>query len=335
MLSNSIKLFFVVIILFFNNLCISQQDPSSFVNPFIGTSNGGNTYPGAIVPWGMVSVSPHNNIQAKSGYFYGEPNIYGFGHTHLSGTGCQDFGNVVIMPLSNNFELDSENYKSNYKNETAISGYYKVDLIKDGITAEMTATERVGISKYRFSNKSKNAVLLDGGSNLSPDQKEAMIKISKNGEIQGWTTSGSFCGRFNVQKVYFVLQVNHVPKQISLFNNNKKINETISTGDNIKTIIEFDDSVNSVIVKVGISYVSIENAKLNLLEEAPHWNFKDYVANAKKKWDKQLSKITIKTKNKEDKVIFYSALYLTCSFNQVYLMMLTENTKLWNYLVQE
>jgi len=306
---NLVKILFFAITLFFNNVSSSQQNPSSFVNPFIGTSNGGNTYPGAVVPWGMVSVSPHNNLQSKSGYFYGEPYIYGFEHTHLSGTGCQDFGNVVIMPLSNNFELDSENYKSNYKNEIASSGYYKADLLKDAITAEMTATERVGISKYSFSSKSKNAILLDGNSNLSPDKKESMIEISKDGEIKGWTTSGSFCGRFNVQKVYFVLQLNHIPKQISLFKNNKKIDKTTSTGDNVKTIIEFNDTVNSVLVKVGISYVSIENAKLNLLEEAPHWNFKDYVANAKKKWDEQLSKIAVKTQNKEDKVIFYSALY--------------------------
>src|SRR5579872_4816951 len=124
--------------------------PSQWVNPFVGTAHGGNTFPGALVPWGMVSVSPHNDLKAPSGYIHGNPTIYGFGHVHLSGTGCPDLGSVLIMPTVGDIRIEPEKIKSDYESEEASPGYYRVNLKTYEILAEMTATTHAGMSQYTF-----------------------------------------------------------------------------------------------------------------------------------------------------------------------------------------
>ncbi|MEO1021796.1 MAG: GH92 family glycosyl hydrolase [Bacteroidota bacterium] len=283
-------------------------DPVSYVDPFIGTAGGGNTYPGAVRPWGMVSVSPHNNLDSKSGYFYDEPHIYGFGHTHLSGTGCQDFGNVVLMPTSQNASLDREAFKSEYGDEVATAGYYSVNLTGPLVGVEMTATTRVGISRYAF-NQGKGRIILDGGSNLSSVAKFALIKKVSNTELEGWSDSGAFCGRFNEQRVYFVLRVSTSPVNTHLWENLETTSAVEVQGDGVGAVMDFDTSVEEVIVKVGISYVSIENARLNLEAEASHWDFDAYWDDAATAWNQELSRIQVSGSSEQDKTKFYTALY--------------------------
>src|ERR1700679_2859747 len=143
------------------SLSAVAADFTHYVNPFVGTGKTGNTFPGALVPWGMVSVSPHNDLKAPSGYKYGTPYIYGFGQTHLSGADCPELGNVMLMATIGSVEPLLEKRKSEYDSESASPGFYQVNLKTFGITAEMTATTRVGVARFVFPVRKGDAHILD------------------------------------------------------------------------------------------------------------------------------------------------------------------------------
>ncbi len=202
--------FFLLFCLFTSSL---RADVTQWVDPFIGTGKTGNTFPGALVPWGMVSVSPHNNLQAPSGYKQGEPYIYGFGQVHLSGTDCPDLGSLLVMPTVGPIRLELENRRSQYDSETATPGYYRVNLKTSGILAEMTATTRVGVSQFSFPARKGDAnILIDVSRRLTNEPAtvkssfESHVKIISNNEVEGSAQSGDFCTAYsnNKQTVYFV-----------------------------------------------------------------------------------------------------------------------------------
>lgn len=282
-------------------------DPVAYVDPIIGTAGGGNTYPGAVVPWGMVSVSPHTNPDSKSGYFYGDSTIYGFGHTHLSGTGCQDLGNVTVLPAPQ--QVDVKTSASTYREEVAEAGFYKVILDGWDIQAEMTATERTGISRYRFSDSGQNTVILKAYSNLSPSTSESFVEITDN-LIRGWSDSGSFCGRFNEQRVYFAMEFSNRADSIDLYSGNELVNENSAGGPDVYAVIHFGDE-QEVLMRVGISYTGMEKALLNLRTETAglEWDFDGYRAQARDKWNKELGKVTVSGGSSDDLTVFYTALY--------------------------
>ena len=137
--------------------CAGEQEPAGLVNVFNGTGFVGNTYPGATLPYGMVQLSPDTDVNSASGYRYADDKILGFSHNHLSGTGCPDLGDFLVTP-----GLDSvEPLPLNHRNETAGPGYYKVTFPEKGITAELTATERTGVHRYRFSGRGKRLISIN------------------------------------------------------------------------------------------------------------------------------------------------------------------------------
>ncbi len=301
--------FAILLSLNFSTILSAQDrgfDYTTYVNPFIGTAGDGNTYPGAVVPWGMAYVNPYSFEPSVSGYNTtsykkNAPSISGFSHASLSGVGCADLGSILLMPSQGDTSSFTSMYKSAYSNEVATAGYYANTLSTYNIQAEMSATTRTGISRYKF-NKAGNAhVLLDLGRGLST-QSGGFIQKVNNSEVEGYKQAGGFCGANNQQRVYFVVQVRK--KEVRILRNN----------DSINPLCWFTFKVvagESIEVKVGLSYVSTTNARINLKAEQPGWNFDIVKKNAQKEWNKELSKIAVTGKNENDKVIFYTGLYHT------------------------
>lgn len=302
----------------------AQTLPVDEVNPFIGTANqknakivnwkNGETFPGAIVPWGMVSVSPHNALGSKSGYIYGQPYLYGFGHVQLSGVGCSDLGNIVLMPTVGDIKTKPEAYKSAYSNEQATAGYYSTVLQAGNIMAEMTATTHTGISKYTFPAGTENAnILIDASITQNKLYMPAPghVKIVANDEVEGWTESGHFCGAPNqVQKVYFVAKLSQKADKKGTWNGDSLSTITQQSGKSVGAYLCFNAKQGlTVYVKVGISYVSMENARLNLNAEQQGFNFDAVRTKAKNLWNEALSRVEVEGGTKAQRVMFYTGLY--------------------------
>lgn len=296
------------------SLIISQnkiERLTEFVNPFIGTSNGGNTFPGAVVPWGMVSVSPHNASGAPSGYIHGGKYFYGFGHTHLSGTGCADLGSVILTATGGEVFPDPENYKAAYTNEFAEPGFYSVDLIEPEISAQVTSTERSGFTKFISHKDGILNILIDAGRSLALVGGGKII-IKSDTEVEGCNISGGFCGENNRQTIYFAAEFSKPAIGKTIWVNNRIIkSDSVEVKDSsILCSMKFNiKKEDSIFVKIGISYVNIENARQNLNLEIPGWNF-DFVKNsAEKKWEECLSRIKVEGGTRNDIVKFYTAIY--------------------------
>ncbi|HQU85006.1 MAG TPA: GH92 family glycosyl hydrolase [Pyrinomonadaceae bacterium] len=319
------SLFFVISLFILNlNLAAQTKDFTKYVNPFIGTGGHGHTFPGATVPFGMVQLSPDTRIDnwdGSSGYHYSDSTIYGFSHTHLSGTGIPDYCDILFMPTVGKPEFTakegekSENgyaSKFSHANEKAEPGYYSVKLDDDGIFAEMTATERVGLHRYTFPKTDEANIILD----LKWRDKvlDSELKIIGNNRIEGYRRSSSWA---KDQVVYFVAEFSKPFNDYYYSSNSttgKKsiIKATIPKfkGTEVKTYVQFKTSENEqILVKVGISPVSIEGARKNLAAEIPDWDFEKVRADAKAKWNKELSKIEVSGGTDEQTTNFYTALY--------------------------
>lgn len=299
------------------------QRPAGYVDPFIGTGNrdsgkvnwkNGETFPGAVCPWGMVSVSPRNAPGSKSGYVCGQPFLFGFGHVHLSGVGCSALGNVVLMPSAGPVRCTPQAYKSSYTDEKASAGYYRTTLVPSGIQAAMTATVHTGISKYTFPACHGDAnILLDASvtenSRFMP--AEGQVKIVSPTEVDGWTLGGHFCGApLQTQKVYFVAVFSRSADTSGTWKQGKKSQARAQSGRGVGAWMRFSTSAGDAIyVKVGISYVSVPDARLNLQTEQPGWDFAGVRKRARAAWNHALSRIRVKGGTSAEKKIFYTALY--------------------------
>ena len=312
----SINNFFKVFCLFIGLTlvvnCKKSFESTDFVNVFIGTGGHGHTFPGATLPFGMVQLSPDTRLEGWdgcSGYHYSDSVIYGFSHTHLSGTGIADYCDLLIMPSQN--EVCFENglndtikngYSSTFKkvNEKASPGYYEVLLDKNNIFCRLTTTKRVGIHEYTFSDTEKPHLLID------LEHRDRLldweIKIGGNNEILGSRISSSWAEK---QHFYFCIQTSQ-PFDTTVFNKGSHNDLKRPT----KLALQFEDLVsNKLIVKVGVSTVSAENAKSNLEAEAPNWEFNTYMEQAHDVWLNALNKIEIDGGSDDEKEIFYTSLY--------------------------
>lgn len=292
---------------------IENKSLTNYVNPMIGTSNYGNTFPGAVVPWGMVSVSPHNSLNAVTGYLYGEKDFYGFGMVHLSGVGCPELGSILITIADNDSSFTPENLKCAYSNEIAAPGFYSVKLDNQNIYAQVTAMERAGILKFKALSNSKKSIIVNVGRSLGI-VGGGKIKIISDSEIEGYNISGGFCGEANREEVYFAAKFNRKFDQHKIWVNHNFIddNEAQIIDSSIGSVLNFNLNENEeLIIKVGISYVSSENAKLNLETEIPDWDFDRVKEEAQRKWEKQLGRIIVEDNNSENLVKFYTAIYHT------------------------
>ncbi len=305
------------LILCFLTFSASAADLTHYVDPFVGTGKTGNTFPGALVPWGMVSVSPHNDLKAPSGYKHGAPYIYGFGQIHLSGTDCPELGNVMLMPTTGKIEPLLEMWQSKYTDEAASPGFYKTTLLKTGVLAELTATTRVGVSRFIFPAQKGDAnILIDLGHRLTDDPVsvtsfESKVKINNPQEIEGYSESGDFCSSYagNKETIYFVAQFSKPALAKGTWKDGKPDSGDEQSGRNIGAFFTYSTAGGEpIVVKVGISYVSIENARLNLTKEFSGWDFEAAHAAAKKAWQSELSRIHVEGREEKYK-IFYTALY--------------------------
>ena len=309
----------LILLLSGNHLFGQSKSLSDWVNPFIGTGGHGHTYPGTVYPFGMVQLSPDTRLTGWDGcsaYHYTDSISYGFSHTHLSGTGVSDYGDILLMPYNgtpNRYEQNKVGSHYDHQNEKASPGYYQSKLIDYNIDAELTVTERCGFHAYTYnadSTAGPATILLDL---VHRDYvSDSYFKINNNTEVEGYRFSSAWA---RDQKIYFVMQFS-IPFQELQFSGAKssKIDEGISSysGDSLQGNFIFDiASGDRIYVKIGISSVDIEGARKNLREEIPNWDFPGVRKSAKAAWNKQLSKIQVFGGTDEDNTIFYTALYHT------------------------
>lgn len=276
------------------------------VNPFIGTGGHGHTFPGATLPFGMVQLSPDTRMEGWDGcggYHYSDSVIYGFSHTHLSGTGVPDYADLLITPHGGKLPknpryIDPKGYGSRFSHATekASPGYYSVYLEDPKIEVSLTATERTGIHRYRFDGRGKRYIVLD----LDYRDKvlDAGFSVVDNQHIQGHRTSEGWAKE---QYFYFSLMTS-VPFEKSTL---------ITEGNQHRMVLTFNSKVETLTLQVGVSAVDEAGAERNRKKEADGYPFDQIKQNAEKYWLKELSKIQLEDADKTKKTVFYTALYHT------------------------
>lgn len=325
----------------FTSMMLNAQSPSDWVNPFIGTSNFGATHPGAQYPHALASVAPFNvayrggaeNPTEKDAgwnsrvYIHENSYLTGFSHANLSGVGCPDLGVLLLMPTSGERTFDAETYGSTYSKEQASPGYYSCELDQYGIKAEVSSTLRTGISRYTFP-AGESHILLNLGLGLT-NETGGMVKVNSPQEVEGYRMIGTFCyNPEDVRPLYFVAQLSRPAKNFGAwkkmplyqgpegewtrYNNTRKPYEGFTqeiAGEDIGAYFSFDTEAGEEIeVRLGISYVSIENARANLEAEQPGFDFDGVRRASEARWDELLGRAQVKGSD-EQKTLFYTALY--------------------------
>lgn len=322
-------------------LSSTAQEPTELVNPFIGTTNYGTTHPGAVLPAGMMSVVPFNvmgadgNVYDKDSRWWSAPydkkNSFftGYAHVALSGVGCPEASSLLVMPTTGEPDVNYLNYGTEYSNETASPGYYGNTLVKYNIRSEVTATTRTSCERYTFP-AGKGNIIINLGEGLTNECGAMVRRVSKT-EIEGMKLLGTFCYTTEaVFPIYFVMRVSREPSAgcawkfqpamkgveadwcpddgtYKLYHNyNREI-----AGDNIGYLFCYDNLAEGeqITVQMGVSFVSVENARENLEKEQAGKDFDKIYAEAVEKWNKELGRIKIEGGTKEQQTIFYTALY--------------------------
>ena len=280
-------------VLFLPLQTFAQRDLTRYVNPFIGTAGHGHTFPGAIVPFGMVQLSPDTRLtgwDGCSGYHYSDSIVYGFSHTHLSGTGISDYGDILLMPTVGEIrQVYTARFR--HRNETAVPGYYSVKLDSDNIFVELTATARTGMHRYTFPRTNEANIMLD----LTHRDKviDAGLRIISNTMVVGWRRSQAWA---KDQVVYFAMAFSQPFKSHG--------------GESLKTHFRFAaETGKPILVKVGISSVDIDGALKNLRAELGHWDFDKVRSDATALWNAELNKIAVTGGTNAQLTNFYTAIY--------------------------
>lgn len=293
-------------------------DEIQYVNPFIGTGFHGHTFPGATRPFALVQVSPDTHIMgwdASSGYHYDDNQIYAFSHTHLSGTGIGDLGDVALLPFTGR---DSIKPVATFKKETekATPGYYAVRLDNFGVDVELTSTDRVGFHKYTYDNPKERYVMLDLGHVLQPNWGHKLVgndylfvndsTVEGTVKTQGWAHFHSVSYRITFSEPITTLYqyIGGKLQKDSLF-------LRLHTTDDLKFHYKFAESAKPLYVKVAISPVDTDGAEKNMLAELPGWNFEATRNESAHIWNKALNTIRIESSDPKVMVNFYTALYHT------------------------
>ena len=298
------------------------------VNPFVGTGGlpylCGNNFPGATVPFGMVRLSPDTvstggkRATNSSGYFYSDPQILGFSHTRLAGTGATDGGHFLVIPMitnSTNSNRHGMNADFSHQNESAFPGYYSLKLPKLGITSELTATQRVGIHRYTFSEKQTPHVLIDVTSVLGKGESKLgeVRLLPDTREVEGSVQSfGTFSKRYGGLKVYFAARFDRPFARFSIWTGASETpGQVTANGDDLTVDLGFkpDESPQTIGLKLAISHVSIANARANLEQEAGTKNFDQVLSEAIEKWDEKFALIQVSGGSEKQRSIFRTALY--------------------------
>ncbi len=318
-----------------NSACNHKQVAMSeslikWVDPMIGTSAHGHTFPGATLPFGGVQLSPDTHIEGWdwcSGYHYSDSSIIGFSHTHLSGTGRGDLLDILIMPFTGETKWEAGNrenpdggFRSRFSHDTekASPGYYSVFLSDYNIKVELTVSRRAGFHRYTFEQGSEQHLIVDLFHSLKSDSVlGASIELINDTlligrrQSRGWGEPGE---KYWVNHpVYFAMRFSKPVKEIMIFSDREKSGEKSADGRKVKAALNFtDDGSDQLLVKVGISAVDEKGAILNVDKEISHWEFDKIVTIAESEWEEILSTIRINASDNSKKRTFYTALYHTC-----------------------
>ena len=325
---------------------VKNKTPYDYVDPLIGTDDMGHTFPGAAVPFGLVQLSPETDTAMYTygkgynpdvykycaGYQYADKTIVGFSHTHFNGTGHSDLGDILIMPTVGVLKLNpgtkdkpGSGYRSAFSHNTekAKPGYYAVKLDDYNIDVELTATTHAGLHKYKFPQSKDAHIILDmteGIYNYEGKVVWSYVRVENKTLVTGYRQTNGWA---RTRYVYFAMEFSKPFKSYGLRNDEqlqyrgfwRKFNENENfperAGHKVKCYFNFDtDEGEEILVKVALSGVSTKNAVENLKNEIPGWNFEKIKEQAKEKWNKELSKITIESSD-EGKVNFYTSMYHT------------------------
>jgi predicted alpha-1,2-mannosidase len=324
------------------------DDYTQFVNPLVGTRNMGHTYPGATVPFGMIQLSPDTKrplmydeqgrympevYRYCSGYQYDDSTIFGFSHTHFSGTGHSDLGDISLMPTSGPLELEpgdpqrpGSGFHSLFRHATEVAqpGYYKVTLDNYDIDVELTATTRVGMQRLTFARGDEAHVILDMTANIYPYEGKnvwTFLRVENDSTVTGYrqttgwarTRTVYFAMRFSRPMVsYGHKRYDETPYKGFYRRFDQEHNFPEMAGREIRAHFDFNVRVGeSLLVKVALSSVSTAGAIKNLEEELPHWDFARVRREAKQMWNHELGRVRVESMSSELNTTFYTALYHT------------------------
>ncbi|WP_294532834.1 GH92 family glycosyl hydrolase [uncultured Bacteroides sp.] len=296
--------------------CTSQKEnPVDFIDPFIGTGFHGHTYPGATVPFGAVQLSPDTragNWDACAGYHYDDSTLTGFSHTHLSGTGCIDLGDLLIRPTTQTVDPSRQPMYApaafRHENEKAEAGYYAVLLHEEGIRAELTATAHTGVHRYTFPKESTPTVIVDLKHSLDNEHiYESSLQVVNPHEMTGMRNTRGWSDN---QRIYFVIQCSQPFEKATLVSNQKALEGKEAEGTDLQALLKFKDHTSEpIVMKVGLSIVSVENARENLQAEVEGFDFDAVKQAAYHTWNDAVSAIKVEGGTEEQKTNFYTALY--------------------------
>jgi len=316
---------------------LAEAQPADFVNPLIGTGGHGHTYPGATVPFGYVQLSPDTRYPTDpwavegwdgcSGYHYSDSSIYGFSHTHLSGTGCPDLGDLLVMPTvgplnqTGSYEpLEARRFRASFshENELAQPGYYRVRLTENGLTAELTATAHAGMHRYTFPASDESHLLLDLVHGLQSKPVEACLTVESKTLVTGYRRSTGWATN---KTVYFAIESSKPFASYGLELAGKPVGESMAEakGELVRGHLDFKTSKNDqIILRVGLSPVSLEGARKNLKAEMDTWDFDAVRLAAFATWNDALSSIQMESPDPNFRQTFYTALYHTMTAPTLY-----------------
>ncbi|WP_321281447.1 GH92 family glycosyl hydrolase [Marinifilum fragile] len=294
---------------------------TQYVDPYIGSGGHGHVFVGASVPFGAIQAGPsnfHKGWDWCSSYHYSDSIIKGFSHLHLSGTGCTDLGEFLIMPAVGELKINpgsqenpEEGYASYYSHDTekAEAGYYKVFLDTYNVGVEMTTTERVAMHQITYPKSEQSRLIIDLKEGNGDQATETFFHKVNDTIVAGYRFSKGWAAD---QREYFAMVLSKPIKDIVVYDADEKLKGDAGKGKAIKAFLNFStESFEKLQVKFGMSPVSMENALLNIKTEMPNWNFNEILAANKAKWNKELEKIHIETQSEKDKRVFYTAMYHT------------------------
>jgi predicted alpha-1,2-mannosidase len=295
----------------------SAKSPVDCVNPMMGTAEHGHVYPGATVPFGMVQLSPDtrdNTWDGSSGYHYSDQSILGFSHNHLTGTGCPDLGNILLMPTVGDLKLtpggrpgDGYRARFSHQDEIARPGYYSVFLPDYQVKVELTATARAGFHRYTFPATTAGHVVVDLQHGIGNKVTDAQLTIEDNHTASGYRKSNGWGGD---KAYYFVMEFSRPFDSAGVRQIDKDVEGKQTTGKETKGHFDFKTKAGEqILVRVGLSTVSVEGARKNLHAEIPDWNFDAVARAAQQQWNAALSVLDVKARDNNLKQTFYTSLY--------------------------
>lgn len=327
MLKTKFHIILSILIMVFSESCMAQKEsPYDYVNPFIGTGNEGNCFPGAQAPFGMISISPNNpfskdeDVASRPGYKYSRSEINGFGMTHFSGVGCHAMQDVQFLPVVGSLDKtpvdDKFAYRSKFSHtqEVAKPGYYSVLLSDYQVDTKFTTAVHSAIGELTFHNTADTHCVFMPTNNANGIGAGALHIESGSTTVTGWISTGGFCWRDpddRPYKVYFIVKFDTPFTSFGVWKGSeKKAGVATIEGDDIAAYVSFGNRKDKAVkMKMAISYVSIDNAKENLRSEISGWEFENTYQRTMNEWKDYLSRIVVEGGTKAERQTFYTAIY--------------------------